>query len=118
MGKPVRILDLARQMIRLAGLTPEIDIPIVFTGLRPGEKLYEELLHEGEAPRATQLTGVNLAASRVIDHAFLSAQVKQLAAAARARDTAQTLALICRLVPEMLTDTEDRAAEKATVQAE
>ena len=118
MGKPVRILDLARQMIRLAGLTPEIDIPIVFTGLRPGEKLYEELLHEGEAPRATQLTGVNLAASRVIDHAFLSAQVKQLAAAARARDTAQTLALICRLVPEMLTDTEDRAAEKATVQAD
>jgi FlaA1/EpsC-like NDP-sugar epimerase len=118
MGKPVRILDLARQMIRLAGLTPEIDIPIVFTGLRPGEKLYEELLHEGEAPRATQLTGVNLAAPRVIDHALLSAQVEQLASAARARDTAQTLALIRRLVPEMLTDTEDRAAEKATVQAE
>jgi O-antigen biosynthesis protein WbqV len=101
MGQPVRILDLARQMIRLAGLTPEVDIPITFTGLRPGEKLYEELLHDGEAPQATNLSGVNLAAPRVIDYELLSAQVEKLAAAATARDTDQTLALIRHLVPEM-----------------
>ncbi|RMH59681.1 MAG: polysaccharide biosynthesis protein [Candidatus Hydrogenedentota bacterium] len=48
MGQPVRILDLARNMITLAGLRPDIDVPIVFTGLRPGEKLVEEVLTEGE----------------------------------------------------------------------
>lgn len=48
MGKPVRIYDLARDLIRLSGLEPEKDIPIVITGIRPGEKLYEELLTEEE----------------------------------------------------------------------
>jgi len=48
MGEPIRIADLARNLITLAGLVPEVDVPIVYTGLRPGEKLREELLTEEE----------------------------------------------------------------------
>jgi FlaA1/EpsC-like NDP-sugar epimerase len=53
MGKPVRILDLARDLIRLSGLEPDADIPITFTGIREGEKLYEELLTAEEGTQAT-----------------------------------------------------------------
>ena len=50
MGKPIKILDLAREMIHLAGYKPDIDIPIVFTGIRQGEKLFEEIVTENESP--------------------------------------------------------------------
>lgn len=53
MGDPVRIDDLARNMIRLSGFEPDVDIPIVYTGLRPGEKLYEELLLQEEGMERT-----------------------------------------------------------------
>ena len=57
MGEPVKIVDLARQMIRLAGLRPDEDVEIRFTGLRPGEKLYEELFHGQEPPVPTGYPG-------------------------------------------------------------
>jgi FlaA1/EpsC-like NDP-sugar epimerase len=53
MGEPVKIVDLARQMIRLSGFEPDRDIPIVFTGIRPGEKLFEDILHAEEGTEAT-----------------------------------------------------------------
>jgi len=53
MGKPVRIKDMANDLIRLSGLEPEKDIPIIYTGLRPGEKLYEELVSKEEKAQAT-----------------------------------------------------------------
>ena len=53
MGKPVRIKDMANDLIRLSGLEPEKDIPIIYTGLRPGEKLYEELVSKEEKAQST-----------------------------------------------------------------
>ncbi len=58
MGQPVKILDLAKQMIRLAGFRPGSDIEIVFTGVRPGEKLYEELFYDSESLDATAVEGL------------------------------------------------------------
>jgi FlaA1/EpsC-like NDP-sugar epimerase len=62
MGKPVRILDMAKNMIRLSGLEPDKDIPIVFTGLRPGEKLFEELLLSEEGTDKTEHQKIYVAA--------------------------------------------------------
>lgn len=58
MGAPVRIVDLARDMIRLSGFRPDLDVPIVFSGVRPGEKLYEELSHKDEENVTTSHPGI------------------------------------------------------------
>lgn len=100
MGEPVRIQDLARQMIRLAGLRPDKDVQVVFTGLRPGEKLYEEVLHSAETTVPTPQEGVMLAAPRVIDGAELERAITALVAHAQQRDSAALVAGIAALVPE------------------
>ncbi len=100
MGEPVRIDDLARQMVRLAGLQPEEDIQIVYTGLRPGEKLHEELFHEMESTIPTAAPGVLLAAPRVVSGSTIVPILDKLERAARNRDTEQCLNLIRFLVPE------------------
>ena len=100
MGEPVRIQDLARQMIRLAGLRPDADVKITYTGLRPGEKLHEELLHQSEKLVPTAQDGILLAAPRLIDHGLLVPLLDQLATVAEARRVDETLALLHRLVPE------------------
>ena len=100
MGEPVRILDLARQMIRLAGLEPEKDVAITFIGLRPGEKLHEELLHEAEPTVGTQYRDILLASPRTADRALLARAIDELEANAEAGETEKTLAGLRRLVPE------------------
>jgi FlaA1/EpsC-like NDP-sugar epimerase len=68
MGEPVKIVDMAINMIRLAGLIPEKDIEIIYTGLRPGEKLYEELLNKGENIIPTHHSKIKI--SKVINFHF------------------------------------------------
>ena len=100
MGKPIKIVDLARQMIRLAGRTPEKDIEIVFTGLRPGEKKDESLFHPAEPMIATETPGILRAQSRPADFALMRRRLDQLAAAAHDRRTQDALALVAAMVPE------------------
>jgi FlaA1/EpsC-like NDP-sugar epimerase len=101
MGQPVGILDLARQMIRLAGQRPDEDVKIVFTGLRPGEKLSEELVGARERLAPTAVPGVNLASGpRPADWALLRSGIEELAEAARAGREAQLAAALRRLVPD------------------
>jgi len=100
MGEPVKIVDLARQMILLAGLQPDEDIKIEFTGPRPGEKLFEEILHDSEPPEATDYPGIMLAAPRTIDVETLLKQIYELTAAASAGDVDDIIALMRTYVPE------------------
>ena len=101
MGAPVRNIDLARQMIRLAGKVPDVDVKITIIGLRPGEKLFEELFHGEEPPAATDMAGVLLARPRTVDHAVISAQLTALDEACRHRDEATALSVLRDLVPEL-----------------
>ena len=111
MGEPVKIADLARQMIRLAGLRPDTDIAIRYTGLRPGEKLFEELFHGSERPTPTGFAGLLMAQPRLADIALVSAALDELETAAAANDAAAALAVLARLVPEYATPPAPNAAE-------
>ncbi|HYF09470.1 MAG TPA: polysaccharide biosynthesis protein, partial [Acetobacteraceae bacterium] len=100
MGKPVKIVDLARRMIRLAGLRPDDDVEIRYTGLRPGEKLYEELFHGQEPPLPTAFPGLLVATPRTADAALVGRAIDEIAAAARAGNPRLALQQLGRLVPE------------------
>jgi FlaA1/EpsC-like NDP-sugar epimerase len=101
MGVPVRIADMARDLIRLSGKEPERDIAVVYTGLRPGEKLHEELRAEGEAAEPTGHGKiVVLAAANCVDPTALDAGIERLAQAAARHDAAAIRAILRELVPE------------------
>jgi FlaA1/EpsC-like NDP-sugar epimerase len=106
MGRPVKIVDLARQMIRLAGLTPDRDVEIRFTGLRPGEKLHEELFHGKEPPAPTGFPGLMMAAPRTADPAIVGRAIEEIAAACRGGQRRLALILLGRLVTEFEHNTE------------
>jgi FlaA1/EpsC-like NDP-sugar epimerase len=104
MGEPVKIVDLARQMVRLAGLRPDKDIEIAYIGLRPGEKLHEALFHEAESPVPTHNPALRLAAPRTADYAVLARSIDELEEQTRAGNEARVRDLLHRLVPEYRAD--------------
>lgn len=101
MGDPVRITDLAREMIRLSGLEAGVDIQIEYSGLRPGEKLYEELFYATERPVGTAHPKLLLAESEVsVSRDVLKAGLTELEMALSKADHLEVLAILRRLVPE------------------
>jgi O-antigen biosynthesis protein WbqV len=115
MGDPIKIADLARQMIRLGGLRPEKDVKIVYTGLRPGEKLFEELFHEQEPLVETGHPSLHLASPRTTNLELLSRNLDDLEAVALARDRESVAKHLQRLVPEY--DQNSQTPEKPVVAA-
>ena len=105
MGEPVRILDLAKQMVRLSGLSlrdgqhPQGDIEIICTGLRPGEKLYEELLIDAES-EPTSHPLIYRATEGAIPPEQLWPQIEAMEAAIQRQDAAAALDVLAQLVPE------------------
>lgn len=102
MGEPVKIVDLARQMIRLSGKEPGVDVEIAFTGIRPGEKLFEEIFHGSEALVQTAHAGLLLAAPRTVTRAAFETDFRPLLAAASDGDDTTVRALIPALIPEFI----------------
>jgi FlaA1/EpsC-like NDP-sugar epimerase len=99
MGEPVKIRDLAEQMIRLAGKKPGTEIPIVYTGLRSGEKLFEELFHPLENYSATTHNKIFLAQHRPVSWELLQAQLDKAAEAVRHYDEEALRTCVSSLLP-------------------
>lgn len=100
MGTPVKIVDLAYKMIQLSGLEPEKDIEIVYTGLRPGEKLYEELLAKKEDIIPTYHEKIMIARVRAYDYQVVKKQVQKLVEIAREGNVWGVVQLMKKIVPE------------------
>jgi FlaA1/EpsC-like NDP-sugar epimerase len=105
MGKPVPIVDLARKMIRLSGMVPGIDIEIKYTGLRPGEKLYEELLNDAENTLPTHHQKILIAKTSTVTITALEQVYQELFILAS--DATQHLSMVAKmkeLVPEFISN--------------
>ena len=100
MGSPVKISDLAKQMIHLTGLKPFEDIDIQYIGLRPGEKLYEELFYKDEPLLKTPVEGLCLANPRMVEEKTLFSGIKELKKACIEKDPKKVLKLVKSLVKD------------------
>ena len=114
MGEPVRILDLARNLIRLSGLVPDEDIEIRFTGLRPGEKLFEEIMIEGENMRPTYHSKIQIFQGSRQAYSFMESWIVALQRLVEARDERAILTHITSLVPEYIGKKTVGQAQSAT----
>ena len=100
MGKSIKIVDLAKNMIRLAGLIPGKDIEIKYTGLRPGEKLYEELLNKEENTIPTYHPKIMIAKVKRYNYEDVSYKINNLIQKADENDNLSIVALMKDIVPE------------------
>ena len=99
MGEPVKIVTLAENLIKMSGLIPYKDIDIVFTGLRPGEKLYEELLMDEEGLRKTENNKIFIGAPLKMDASRFFTDLLELKATAYENDRKRLMAKIETMVP-------------------
>ena len=102
MGKPVKILDLAKKMIRLAGYKPGVDIKIAFTGLRPGEKLYEELLNKKEKTMPTSNEKIMIAKVQEFDYNQVKDEINLLIDYSYLGKDFLTVSQMKKIVPEFV----------------
>lgn len=114
MGKPVKITYLAEQLIRLSGKIPGRDIQIVYTGLRPGEKLFEELFHELEPYEQTRHEKIFLAHPRESNWENLSTDLREAELAVRRYDTPKIQQMLLKLVPELAKSSSGNAPDEAS----
>ena len=112
MGEPVRIDTLARNLIKLCGYVPDKDIQVVYTGLRPGEKLYEEKLMAEEGLSTTPNRLIHVGQPIRFDEEEFLRRLPELMETAYANDEAQIRAVVRELVPSYRTG-EEQAAQKA-----
>ena len=118
MGKPVKIADMARRMIKLAGLQPDKDIQIAYIGLRPGEKLYEELLYNKENATPTANPKIFRGISIERDYAKVEPALRRLVEVAHTDNKEETVALLKQIVPEFKSvNSVYEALDKANVTA-
>jgi len=111
MGEPVKIVDLARELIILSGFRPGEDIEIAFTGIRPGEKLFEELSIKGEDMQPTRHPKIAIWKNKPIDRDKLNVAMEHLAEAAQRQDHSEIVAEIRKIVPEYCGDNETDTPE-------
>ncbi|MBT0554656.1 polysaccharide biosynthesis protein [Riemerella anatipestifer] len=100
MGEPVKILNLARRMIKLSGLEPDVDIEIVYTGLRPGEKLYEELLSDGTKTLPTHHEKIMISKDSVMLYAEIDELTSRIYDKAREKDKVEVVKILKEIVKE------------------
>ena len=104
MGDPVKILDLAKRMIKLSGFTPDVDIKIKFIGLRPGEKLYEELLSDNATTVPTHHEKIMISKDSSIKFEEIEVLFRQIIKSAVKRDKVQVVTLLKKIVPEFISN--------------
>lgn len=100
MGQPVKIVDLAHRMIKLSGLEPNVDIKIIYTGLRPGEKLYEELLSDDATTMPTHHEKILISKDATMNFQDIEGYCNQITKAAIRREKIEVVKILKLIVPE------------------
>jgi FlaA1/EpsC-like NDP-sugar epimerase len=104
MGKSVKIADMAKDLIRLSGFEPDKDIAIEYIGLRPGEKLYEELITEGEDIVPTQHKKIMVLSGQICEQELLNGDIDKIIEIAKAQDGGKIKTMLKKIVPEYTTN--------------